>query len=337
MSKTKLVKVTEFATPVRAMPGAGVTDTLRAILAGPEQLTDEVYVSHRAGRRAWRSAAKQITTGMLAAGMAASLLATEPAGKSADPTPGEPLMFTMGQRKPVRIRVARGQATLIRLPEGQRVMNVYGGDKGEAGVWSVDAGKTPTRFLAVKPKETGIHTTLHIISDAGQEISFFLEEVTGMDTQFDSEIDAAAPGGGVSAAAPDVKWVMAEEVASCKASAESLKVEASQAAKKAQDKTDAAIAEYQAQYPKKLFFGYEWDKSKADKMGFEMAWSDDKFTYFRSSRVLALYEINEDGKPSLIQYSYANGVYTVPKLLYDGYFAIGEKKENKLTFHRSRS
>ena len=246
-------------------------------------------------------------------------------------------MFTMGQRKPVRIRVARGQATLIRLPEGQRVMNVYGGDKGESGVWSVDAGKAPTRFLAVKPKETGIHTTLHIISDAGQEISFFLEEVTGMDTQFDSEIDAAAPGGGVSAAAPDVKWVMAEEVASCKASAESLKVEASQAAKKAQDKTDAAIAEYQAQYPKKLFFGYEWDKSKADKMGFEMAWSDDKFTYFRSSRVLALYEINEDGKPSLIQYSYANGVYTVPKLLYDGYFAIGEKKENKLTFHRSRS
>jgi hypothetical protein len=35
------------------------------------------------------------------------------------------------------------------------------------------------RFLAVKPKETGIHTALHVISDAGQEISFFLEEVTG--------------------------------------------------------------------------------------------------------------------------------------------------------------
>ena len=71
-------------------------------------------------------------------------------------------------------------------------------------------------------------------------------------------------------------------------------------------------------------------------MGLEAAWSDDKFTYFRGSKVLALYEINEDGKPSLIQYSYSDGVYTVPKILYDGYFAIGTKKENKLTFHRER-
>ena len=273
-----------------------------------------------------------------AAGVEAEVVAPPAASKPADPTPGEPLTFTMGQRKPVRIRVARGQATLIRLPEGQRVMNVYGGDKGEAGVWSVDAGKVPTRFLAVKPKETGIHTTLHIISDAGQEISFFLQEVTGTDAQFDPEIDASsATSDGVSVAVSDVKWVTAEEVAGCKASADSLKVEAAQASKKAQEKADAAIAEYQAQYPKKLFFGYEWDQSKAEKMGFEMAWSDDKFTYFRSSKVLALYEINEDGKPSLIQYSYANGIYTVPKLIYDGYFAIGTKKENKLTFHRSKS
>jgi type IV secretory pathway VirB9-like protein len=257
----------------------------------------------------------------------------------ADPTPGEPLTFLMGQRKPVHIRVARGQATLIRLPDGQRVMNVYGGDKGEAGIWSVDAGKVPTRFLAVKPKETGIHTTLHVISDAGQEISFFLQEVTGTDTQFDPEIDAASSGETSSAAvaAAEVKWIPAEEVASCKAHADSLQVEAAQASKKAQEKADAGIAAYQAQYPKKLFFGYEWDHAKAEKMGLEMAWSDDRFTYFRSKKVLALYEINEDGKPSLIQYSYADGIYTVPKLLYDGYFAIGAKKENKLAFHRSKS
>jgi len=76
--------------------------------------------------------------------------------KPTDPMPGEPLSVTMGRRPPVRVRVARGQATLIRLAEGQRVMNTYGGDKGEGGVWSVDAGKVPTRYLAVKPKEIGI-------------------------------------------------------------------------------------------------------------------------------------------------------------------------------------
>ncbi len=201
----------------------------------------------------------------------------------------------------------------------------------------MDAGKVPTRFLAVKPKETAIHTTLNVISNTGQEISFFLQEVTGIDSQFDAEVDADAGESGSSAVASEIKWVPADEVASCKPHAESLKADVGEAAKKAQEKAGAEIAEYQSQYPKKLFFGYDWDQAKAEKLGFQMAWSDDKFTYFKGKRVLALYEINEDGKPSLIQYSYADGVYTVPKLLYNGYFAIGNKKENKLVFHRSKS
>ena len=261
-----------------------------------------------------------------------------------DPTPDDPLSVTMGQRKPVRVRVARNQATLIRIPDGQRVMNVYGGDKGEGGVWSVDAGKVPTRFLAIKPKEKGIHTTLHVISNTGQEISFFIEEVSGIDSHFDAEVDANPD---TTTAEADIKWVPADEAMTCKQRASTLALdlaqtskhardEVTEAVKQAQNKTDAALADYQSQYPKKLFFGYHWDSSKAAKLGLEAAWSDDKFTYFKGSKVLSLYEINEDGKPSLIQYSYANGIYTVPKLLYDGYFAIGAKKENKLTFHRER-
>jgi type IV secretion system protein VirB9 len=273
---------------------------------------------------------------LIALSVAGAYGATEKTNKPADPAPGDPLVVTMGQRKPVRIRVARDQATLVRLPDGQRVMNVYGGDKGEGGVWFVDAGKVPTRFLAVKPKETGIHTTLHVVSNTGQEISFFLEEVTGVDTQFDAEVDAEDGRSGP-IAAPEVKWVPAEEAASCKTRADALKLEAADAAKRAQEKADAALAEFRTQYPRKLFFGYEWDESKAEKLGFAMAWSDDRFTYFRGNKVLALYEINEDGKASLIQYSYSDGLYTVPKLLYDGYFAIGPKKGNKLTFHRDRS
>jgi type IV secretion system protein VirB9 len=256
--------------------------------------------------------------------------------KAADPTPADPLSVTMGQRKPVRVRVASGQATLIRLPDGQRVMQVYGGDKGEGGLWSVDAGKVPTRFLAVKPKEIAIHTTLHVISNTGQELSFFLEEVTGVDTQFDGEVDAESGTAGTPSVVPAVKWVPAEEMVSCQAYADSLKVTVAEATKEAQAKAERAVAEFQAQYPRKLFFGYHWDAAKAEKLGFAMAWSDEKFTYFRGNKVLALYEIDEDGKPSLIEYRYSDGLYIVPKLLYDGYFAIGPKKENRLTFHRER-
>lgn len=281
-----------------------------------------------------------------AAGVLAAAKTSNKPSITGDPSPADPLSVTMGQRKPVRVRVARNQATLIRIPDGQRVMNVYGGDKGEGGVWSVDAGKVPTRFLAIKPREKGIHTTLHVISNTGQEISFFVEEVTGTDSQFDAEVDANADT--TTAETDSVKWVPAEEATSCKQRAKALALDLAQASKQSRDevanatkeaqrKADAALTDYQSQYPKKLFFGYRWDSSKAAaKLGLEAAWSDDKFTYFKGSKVLSLYEINEDGKPSLIEYSYANGIYTVPKLLYDGYFAIGTKRENKATFHRER-
>jgi hypothetical protein len=44
----------------------------------------------------------------------------------------------------------------------------------------------------------------------------------------------------------------------------------------------------------------------------------------------ALYEV-KDGKPSLINFDFSDGLYTVPKELDNGYLAIGKKK---VTFHR---
>ena len=60
---------------------------------------------------------------------------------------------------------------------------------------------------------------------------------------------------------PDVQWVPAEEVASCKARESSALAEATEASKKAQASTEATVAAFQSQYPRKLFFGYEWDRS----------------------------------------------------------------------------
>jgi type IV secretion system protein VirB9 len=260
------------------------------------------------------------------------------ANTKAEPQPGEPKTVAMGSRGSVRIRTAFNQATLIKLPEGQRVMNVFGADKGEGGLWAVDAGKVPTRFVAVKPKATGIHTTLHVISNTGEEVSFFAEEVTGKDSQFDAEVDVMDGGpGGASTEAAEVKWVPADEVTACKKSSDAMRVDVAAVQKKAEEDAAAKLAAYQAEYPKKLFFGYEWDHKKAAQLGFEVAWSDGKFTYFKAKDVVALYEIDGDGKPSLIEYSYEDGVYVVKKVLYDGYFAIGKKKANRLVFHRDRS
>jgi hypothetical protein len=61
-------------------------------------------------------------------------------------------------------------------------------------------------------------------------------------------------------------------------------------------------------------------------------WHDDKFTYLRGQfqETPALYEV-KDGKPSLINFDFSDGLYTVPKELDNGYLAIGKKK---VTFHR---
>ena len=245
--------------------------------------------------------------------------------KPAEPLPSDPISVQMGQAKPTRVRVAMGQATLIRLPDGQRVMNVYGGDSGTSGVWSIDAGKVPTRFLAVKPKATGIHTTLHVISNNGQEVSMFMQEVTGTDTEFDAEVDVTNGDG-----ASEVKWVPAGEPVSCKQPTDQIKI-ISDKITKLEQMTETKAA------PEQIKHDIFWSNTaKAERMGFTESWADDKFTYFKGKQVMALYEINEDGKPSLIQYKYSNGLYTVDKLLYDGYFAIGTQKRNKLVFHRDR-
>jgi len=254
-----------------------------------------------------------------------------------EPQPGEPKTVAMATRGPVRIRAAFNQATLIKLPEGQRVMNVFGADKGEGGLWAVDAGKVPTRFVAVKPKATGIHTTLHVISNTGEEVSFFVQEVTGTDAQFDAEVDVTDGGKEDGVSTEAVKWVPADEVIACKKSSDAMKVDVAAVQRKAEEDAATKVAQFEANYPKNMFFGYQWDRKQAARLGFEAAWSDGKFTYFKGKDVVALYEIDGDGKPSLIEYSYDDGVYVAKKVLYDGYFAIGKKKANRLLFHRERS
>jgi lipid-binding SYLF domain-containing protein len=54
---------------------------------------------------------------------------------------------------------------------------------------------------------------------------------------------------------------------------------------------------------------------------------DDAFTYIKcaAQEKPTLYEV-KDGKPSLINFQLANGVYIVPKILNAGYLAVGKKR-----------
>lgn len=253
-----------------------------------------------------------------------SYAATDP--KPIAPNAPRTITVTEADTPPV-VGVGLLQSTLILLPVEEKVANVFAGDTVN---WVFDGGHVPSRFISIKPKVANASTDVHIISDHGNEYTLQLREVSAdSDAHFDSKVflvpgDKAAKDRlidlPVFVPASELTKAKEETAAAEKAKSDELKAEANKA------------EQYRSQYPGSLHFDYEWDKSKGKEMGLEAIWRDNKFTYLRGKfqETPALYEV-KDKKPSLINFDFNNGLYTVPKELDNGYLEIGKKK---VEFHR---
>jgi type IV secretion system protein VirB9 len=215
----------------------------------------------------------------------------------------------------------------IVLPAEEKVANVFAGDTVN---WIFDGGHIASRFISVKPKTANTATDIHIVSDHGNEYTLQLREVSNdSDSHFDSKV-FVTPG---DQAAKDrlVQLPVFVPVAELdKAKQESV---AAKAAQTAELKVEQAKAEqFRSEYPGSLHFDYTWDEDKGKELGLQQIWHEDKFTYLRGQfqETPALYEV-KDKKPSLINFDFNDGLYTVPKLLDNGYLAIGKQK---VEFHR---
>jgi type IV secretion system protein VirB9 len=229
---------------------------------------------------------------------------------------------------PPVIRAGLLQSTLIVLPAEEKVASVFAGDTVD---WAFDGGHVASRFISVKPKVANGSTDIHIVSDHGNEYTLQLHEVSSEDDpHFDSKVfinpgDKAAKDRLVALPV----FVPASELEKAKQEAATAK-----AAQAAELKAEEGKAElYRSQYPGSLHFDYAWDQSKGKTLGLQQIWRDDRFTYLRGhfQETPALYEL-KDGKGSLINFDFANGLYTVPKQLDNGYLAIGKQK---VAFHRT--
>jgi type IV secretory pathway VirB9-like protein len=243
--------------------------------------------------------------------------------------PNAPRTITVSEADtPPVIRAGLLQSTLILLPAEEKVANVFAGDTVD---WVFDGGHVASRFISIKPKVADSTTDVHIVSDHGNEYTLQLREVSAdEDPHFDSKI-FIAPGDKaakerlaelpVFVPAAELDKVKQEAAASQAVEAATLKAE------KTEEET------YRSQYPGSLHFDYTWDKSKGKELGLQEIWRDDKFTYLRGQfqETPALYEV-KDKKPSLINFDFSNGLYTVPKQLANGYLAIGKQK---VEFHRT--
>jgi type IV secretion system protein VirB9 len=229
--------------------------------------------------------------------------------------------------KPPEIRAGLLQSTLIVLPAEEKVANVFAGDTVN---WVFDGGHVASRFISVKPKTANAATDIHIVSDHGNEYTLALREVSNdSDAHFDSKV-FINPG---DQAAKDRLAQLPVFVPATELDKAKQEAAAAKAAQAAELKAEQSKAEqYRSEYPGSLHFDYTWDERKGKELGLQQIWHDDKFTYLRGQfqETPALYEV-KDKKPSLINFDFNGGLYTVPKLLDNGYLAIGKQK---VEFHR---
>ncbi len=228
---------------------------------------------------------------------------------------------------PPVIRAGLLQSTLIMLPPEEKVATVFGGDTVD---WVFDGGHVASRFISIKPKLANSTTDVHIVSDHGNEYTLQLREISGdVDPHFDSKV-FITPGDqtGKDTLAQMPVFVPAAELDKVRLEAATVRAKAA-----TDEKAAATEAEqYRSRYPGQLHFDYSWDRKKAAALGLQQIWRDDKFTYLRGQfqETPALYEL-KDGKGSLINFDFSNGLYTVPKTVLVGYLAIGKQR---VDFHR---
>jgi len=242
--------------------------------------------------------------------------------------PAAPRTVTVSEADaPPAIRTGLLQSTLIMLPAEEKVANVFAGDTVD---WVFDGGHVASRFISVKPKVANTTTDIHIVSDHGNEYTLQLREVSSdADDHFDSKV-FIVPGDKAAKDRLTELPVFVPVAELEKAKQEAAAAKAAQAAELKAEDTKAET--YRSQYPGRLHFDYVWDTKKGNALGIQQIWHDEKFTYLRGhfQETPALYE-TKDGKGSLINFDFSNGLYTVPKELDNGYLAIGKKK---VEFHR---
>jgi type IV secretion system protein VirB9 len=228
---------------------------------------------------------------------------------------------------PIRAKVRF--STLIVLPADEEILDFTTGDKD---FWIINGIHN---LCYLHPAQAGIRTNLNLVTASGHVYSFLLTEIS-KESEGDPDLKVfvtrdSEKAGITQPATP--KLVRASEVEAYRSEIAELRAELNTQTKQAEERTEKEEAQYRASYPAKMQFDYALSK-KAEHAPFLVSaiYHDDRFTYIKSAarEKPAIYEI-KDGKPNLINFDLENGVYIVPKIVDDGYLAVGKKR---VAFHR---
>ena len=218
--------------------------------------------------------------------------------------------------------------TLIELPNEESILEVTCGDKE---YWPVNW----TGNLAyVKPAKPASRTNINLITASGNVYSFLANEVS-QDPNGHADLKlfvTPSDSSAVVAMKSSPRFIPAESVAAYKQQAE--QAEAKLAAQQTANQKELAKERdaIRAEYPDTIKHDYTFMQGGKNPFHVTAIYHDDRFTYIEAvpEEAPSVYEV-KDGKPSLIQYTFKDGRYTIPKILDDGYLRVGK---SELKFHR---
>jgi type IV secretion system protein VirB9 len=230
----------------------------------------------------------------------------------------EAKVIRYSERDVVKLKTRLRYTTLIVLPKNESILDFTCGDKD---LWVVNGVQN---FAYVKPSKAGARTNLNLITASGNIYSFVLTEVSEVaNAQADLKVFVELDKGPMADAAIGApRFVSAQVAEEYRHQVEAAREETQKAKQSAQTAVDTGISKFISN----MRFPYRFEAGK--KPFFVRAmYHDDRFTYIqaRPEETPTVYE-TKDGKPNLVNFTYKNGVYTVDKILDQGYLVIGKQK-----------
>lgn len=214
-------------------------------------------------------------------------------------------------------------ATAVVLPAGETILDWVCGD---AEYWSVQGA---ANLAFVKPTAEGVSTNVTLVTDQGRVYTLLFREI-GAEGEPDLKLELRPldESGDDQPALRPLSLEPRGAAAALEAEVAAALERAAAAEERAQRTVEAETAAFRASYPGTLRFDYAFERNaEAAPFGVRAMWRDDRFTYIAADpeEVPALYE-SRDGKPSLVPYDFADGLYVTRRPLGDGWLQIGKRR-----------
>jgi type IV secretion system protein VirB9 len=256
---------------------------------------------------------------------AVSLLSPAGLSAAATHTPADSVtavrVVKVGKEDVVPVRAKIRYSTLLVLPDNEEILDFTTGDRE---FWIINGAHN---LCYVHPAQAGIRSNLNLITSSGHVYSFLLTEISS-EPNVQPDLKLFVEPKESSGATSLEGYVRAGEAEAYKKELQALREQTETRVRAAEAGVAERINRIRSEYAAKLRFDYPLETAAGREPFLVSAiYHDDAFTYIRcgARETPALYEV-KDGKPNLVQFQFQNGVYIVPKIIDNGYLAVGKKK-----------